>query len=130
MAKTFELSIMTPRNNFFQGEVTQLNIEIANGRIGFLADHIPLVSSIKTSKFSIIENGYIKEGVIMGGIIYMDGKEASVITSRVKWLEDIDLEHVNKRIDVHTESLNKPNISKSEKEILKQKIIYYESQKV
>ncbi len=128
MERNFKLSIMTPKKNFFEGEVTQLNLNIANGRIGFLAEHLPTVSYIKTSRFSIIENGVIKEGVIIGGVVYMNGKDASIITSRVKWLSDVDREHATERLKIHEENLKNPNINSAEKEILNQKILYYQKQ--
>ncbi len=129
MEKEFNLSIMTPKKNFFYGNITQINLEIANGRIGILSNHIPIISSIKTSLFSIIEKGVLKEGVIIGGIIHMDGEKALIITPKVKWLNDVNLKDAKKRLQYYEELLNKSKkISNSERKIIKNKIIYYKKQ--
>ncbi len=131
MEKEFKLSIMTPQKNFFYGKISQMNLEIANGRIGILSNHIPIISSIKTSLFSIIEKGILKEGVIIGGIIYMNGESALVITSKVKWLNDVNVKDAKKRLSYYQKLLNNSNskkISNSERKMIESKIIYYTKQ--
>jgi len=81
--KNFKLEILTPKSNFFKGEVKMLNIKVAKGYVGLLVDHTPFTSFVVPSKFTIEQNGQKKEGFISGGLIYMNRKECSVIANDV-----------------------------------------------
>ncbi len=128
MAHEFNLEILTPTKTFFQGKVTLLNLEIIEGRIGIMAKRQPLVSAIKTSQFSIIENERLIEGVIIGGILYMDGKETTIVTSRVKWYEDVNVSFSKKRLAYHQNILKTTKLKPAEKADLEKKIKYYKLQ--
>ncbi|NOQ50428.1 MAG: hypothetical protein GQ557_02020 [Mycoplasmataceae bacterium] len=128
MNKEFNLEILTPQVSFYIGKITLLNLEISEGRIGIMADHIPLVSVIKTSTFSIVEKATIKRGVIIGGILYMSGKEATVVAPRVKWIGDIDTVFIKKRLEQHQKSLENEDLKPLQKEALIKKITYYQVQ--
>ncbi|CRX37265.1 / atpC / Na(+)-translocating ATPase subunit epsilon /:134191 Forward [Candidatus Hepatoplasma crinochetorum] len=127
MANTFKLSILTPRENFFVGEVQLLDIEAFDGYIGILKDHIPFVSSIKTNYFWILdEKGDKKKGVILDGILSVLQSEVTVITSRVNWLIDKELKVINAKIKEKTDLLKNDKLTDFERKELEKKLLFYQ----
>lgn len=127
MANTFKLSILTPRENFFIGEVQLLDIEAFDGYIGILKDHIPFVSSIKTNYFWILdEKGDKKKGVILDGILSVLQTEVTVITSRVNWLIDKELKVINAKIKEKTDLLKNDKLTDFERKELEKKLLFYQ----
>lgn len=127
MANTFKLSILTPRENFFVGEVQLLDIEAFDGYIGILKDHIPFVSSIKTNYFWILdEKGDKKKGVILDGILSVLQTEVTVITSRVNWLIDKELKVINAKIREKTDLLKNDKLTDFERKELEKKLLFYQ----
>ncbi len=98
--KTFKLSISTPIGKNFESEnVKQINANILEGRIGVMANHSPLVSSLKISDFSIIlENGEELIGVVDGGIFNVTANEVTILTTRFDFDNEIDESEVNNEI--------------------------------
>lgn len=43
MAKLFNLKILTPERQFFDGPVESVTVTTTDGRFSFLADHVPIV---------------------------------------------------------------------------------------
>jgi F-type H+-transporting ATPase subunit epsilon len=90
MAK-FTLSVITPNGTFFEGDVDRLNIKTANGYLGVLANHIPLVGTIEISKMEIIDGSNRTESVISGGLLYVEKEKTVVITDAIEAVKDIDV---------------------------------------
>lgn len=127
MANTFKLSILTPRETFFIGEVELLDIEVFNGYIGILKDHIPFVSSIKTNYFWIIDQKQQKKkGVILDGILNVSKNEVIVITSRVNWLKDKETKVINAKIKEKKDLLNNKKLTDFERKELEKKLLFYQ----
>lgn len=53
MAKKFNLRILSPQKNIFEGKVVSLVAPAALGYLGVLADHAPLVANLKEGKIII-----------------------------------------------------------------------------
>ena len=47
MANHIKLTILTPEKEFYSGEILSLNTEGEEGRFGILANHVPMVSTLK-----------------------------------------------------------------------------------
>ncbi len=126
MKNSFKLSMLTPKKTFFQGEAVLVNLNIANGRIGMMYDMSPLTSYIKISDFSFVtSNNHKVEGVIQGGVVYMDGKECTIVSPRIKFKDDLDKKYANERLAFWKESLVK-NEKEDQKDIINEKIAFYE----
>jgi F-type H+-transporting ATPase subunit epsilon len=55
MAKSFNLSIITPDKIAYEGKAVSLVVPAALGYLGVLADHRPLVSNIVNGKITLTE---------------------------------------------------------------------------
>lgn len=99
MAKTTLLSISTPTGKVFKDDVAQVNVDISEGRIGVLAKHSPLVSSLKTSTFNIrYEDGRVLHGVVAGGIFNVTGTEVTILTTDFLFSDEVDITRCEKDI--------------------------------
>ncbi len=124
--KTTLLSIATPTGKRFQKNVVQINAEIAEGRIGVLAKHVPLVSSLKTSLFSIrYEDGKIEHGVVAGGIFNVTGAEVTILTIDYVFESEIDVSRAKKEIEKIKKELSN-NIKDAQKKALNERLKYEE----
>ncbi len=98
--KTFKLSMSTPiGKNFEIDNVKQINANILEGRIGVMANHSPLVSSLKISDFSIeLENGQTLIGVVDGGVFSVTAEGVTILTTRFDFSNEIDKSKVENEI--------------------------------
>ncbi len=128
MSKKFKLSIQTPKGIFYHGEIEMLTIKLTDGFMGLMADHVSIISSIKTCAFKIYLNAHtVQEGVISGGLLEMKNNEATVLTVRVNWENSINLLSSKKILsELKQQQEKNTKISRTEEKILNSKIIYYE----
>lgn len=52
MAKVFNLSIISPQNLIYSGEISSLIVPAQLGYLGVLADHAPLIANLTPGKIS------------------------------------------------------------------------------
>jgi F-type H+-transporting ATPase subunit epsilon len=53
MAKLFNLKILTPEKQFFEGDVESLAVTTSDGRFEFLAGHVPIIMLIVVGTLTI-----------------------------------------------------------------------------
>ena len=53
MERTFDINIMTGQAVVYSGKISSLIVPSANGYLGVLADHAPLVSALKAGKITL-----------------------------------------------------------------------------
>ena len=128
MSKKFNLSIVTPKSLFLNEEIEILNLNVLEGRIGLLIDHVPFISQIKISDFSFEKNGEKIIGYLMGGIIYMDGKKATIITRKAILKNEIDKNVSKNKINSLEQQLKDSNLTKEKIELLNKKLLFYQKQ--
>ncbi|BDU67395.1 MAG: ATP synthase epsilon chain [Candidatus Tyloplasma litorale] len=125
--KTFKLTISTPIGKNFEVEnVTMLNARVLEGQIGILANHAPLISSLKISEFQIImEDGLEKIGVVHGGIFSVKNNEVSILTTEYHFDDEIDIEKTQKELEEIEEQFQ-DDVKPSEQTSLNNRHIYAE----
>jgi F-type H+-transporting ATPase subunit epsilon len=70
MAKSFKLIIVTPEKKIYDGEVTSIIAPGDLGYLGVLADHAPLITSLKQGNLEITDpSGEKNTMVITGGFM-------------------------------------------------------------
>ena len=124
MAKEIKVTISTPNGKVFNDDVVQVNAEISEGRIGILAKHSPLVSSLKVSLFNLkYDNGTMKQGVINGGIFNVTGEEVTILTTDFLFHEEIDAQRASEDIK-QIKYLMDGNLKPMEKQGLEERLKY------
>jgi len=54
---TFEVEVLTPEGEVFNGEVSQVSTRTAGGEIGILANHAPLLAALRPAELRLYEGG-------------------------------------------------------------------------
>ncbi|MFN5182831.1 MAG: ATP synthase F1 subunit epsilon [Bacteroidota bacterium] len=64
------LEIIKPDKKLFEGEAKSVVVPDANGRLGILKRHAPLISSLKKGKIKVTDNsGKVQYFEINGGVV-------------------------------------------------------------
>ncbi len=98
--KTFKLSISTPIGKNYEVEnAVSINAFLLEGRIGVLAHHSPIISSLRVSTFNIkLDDGSEVIGVIDGGVFSVMDNHVNILTTRFDFREEINAEQTNAEI--------------------------------
>ena len=87
----FNLKVITPNGMFYDGEVEMLNVKIAEGYVGILKDHVPLVSTVQISRMEIKTTEGRRVVAISSGVIHVAKNGTKIITNAAEYKEDIDI---------------------------------------
>ena len=87
MAK-FACDIVTPEAKFYSGEVHYAAVPGSEGEMGFLAGHVPLVSTLADGNVRIqeTENGPMKQFAIQGGYVQVSGTKVIILADKAEAL--------------------------------------------
>lgn len=87
----FQLSVVTPDGPVVNGEYELVVAQAESGRIGILANHIPIVAPLTIGSISI-KNGDKKEWLaVTSGFIEVRKNKVSVLAQSAELAESIDL---------------------------------------
>lgn len=92
MAELFNLRIVSPDREFYNGEVEMVEMVTTEGEIGVLKGHIPLTAVAAPGKLRIHESEEVKEAVLIDGIIRILQDNITILAQDCKWPEEIDIE--------------------------------------
>lgn len=91
MAEVFRLQIITPDENFYEGEASMVELTTTEGDIGIYKGHIPLTAIVSPGILSIHEAGQVREAALMSGFIQVMPEEITIMAEVVEWPEEIDV---------------------------------------
>ena len=110
MSSKIKLSILTPMEKFFDGEVSELNTSTMTGDIGILPNHSPFVGLLKPAVTKLkLEDGSEKSLFTSTGVLKVTKEEIQIIVDDAEWPEDIDVERAEKAKERAEERLHKSN---------------------
>ncbi len=98
-AKTFSLSVVTPEGAAFDGEAERLVVPGADGEIGVLARHAPLVAMLKAGEIRIRTDGAWQSFAAGPGYFKVQKDRAIVLVDDAVRAEDIDPAEARREID-------------------------------
>ena len=91
MADTFELEIATPEKLVIREQVTEAQIPAANGMIGVLPEHAPLISELGIGELTYQLGGAKKSLVVSNGWVEVFKNHVRVLADRAEQASDIDV---------------------------------------
>ena len=83
MAAQFQLSILTPEKTVFEGNVEYVEVPGAEGYLGVLAHHAPLVTGIHAGRMTVRVSGKDEHYDVAGGFFEVSGNRATVLADEV-----------------------------------------------
>lgn len=91
MAKTFQLSVLTPEHEFFSGQVEMLNVCAPDGQLCILAEHAPIVGSVVEGEMTIRDaEGTTRWAAASDGFFTVTQDAVVLMLQSAEWPEDID----------------------------------------
>lgn len=129
--KTFKLSISTPSGHSFESEdITIINCHLLEGRIGVMAGHTPLISSLKVSSFSIEDkDGKKIRGAIRGGMFEVKDNEVLVLTTNYCFEHETTPSNIDNEIKNVEYQLRGDELTPNERKILENRLKYEQLKK-
>ncbi len=91
MAETFELEVATPERQLVRQQVSEAEIPLANGYIGVLPGHAPLLGEVGTGDLSYVAEGRRRHMAADGGWVEIQGDHVRVLVDRAERADEIDV---------------------------------------
>src|SRR5215210_2863226 len=97
--KTFELSLVTPEGPAYEGEAEMLIVPGADGEIGVLARHAPLVAMLKAGEIRVKADGSWESFAAGPGYFKVQQDRAIVLVDDAVRAEEIDVEEARRQAE-------------------------------
>ena len=89
---TLHLEFVSPESVLFSGEVDQVDLPGAEGDLGVLPGHAPMVTLLRPGIVTIMREGRREPVVVVGGFAEMGPGGLTVLADRAGAREDFDLQ--------------------------------------
>lgn len=111
MAATFELEVATPEKLVVREQVTEAQIPAANGFIGVLPGHAPLLSELGIGELSYMVGNEKHTMAIAGGVLEVLPELVRVLTTSAERASEIDVNRAKEAMRRANERLASPKES-------------------
>lgn len=111
MAETFELEVATPERLLVREHVTEVQIPAANGYVGILPGHSPLLSELGTGDLSYVSEGRRRHLAVSGGWLEVLGGQVRVLADIGEKADEIDLKRAEESLARARDRLTHPPAS-------------------
>jgi F-type H+-transporting ATPase subunit epsilon len=109
MAQPFPLRIITPKRMVFQGSITLLTVMTTAGQVGILANHIPLLSIVKTGALHLVQEGKTIYYATSGGVLSVRRDETILLLDAIERADEIDVNRAKEALKRAEERLAERN---------------------
>lgn len=99
MAATFVLEIATPEKLVLRQAVSEAQIPAANGYLGVLPEHSPLLSELGIGELSYSADGVTKKMCVAGGWVEVLPDYVRVLADRAENADEIDVARAQKALE-------------------------------
>jgi F-type H+-transporting ATPase subunit epsilon len=88
----FHAELVSPERKVFSGDVTEVVIPSANGDMGILANHAPIVAVLRPGMLTIKGGASPKSVYVRGGFAEVNAQGLSILAERVVPAEELTSE--------------------------------------
>lgn len=123
--ETYNLRIMTPEREFFNGEVISLTVRSIDGELCILAHHLPMIAALEVGEIALRiadpETGEetVRRAFASGGFVEVLTDRVMCFTQACEWPEEIDVRRAEES-----------RIRAEERLRQKQSVVEYKSSKI
>ncbi len=89
MAK-FHFELVSPQKLLFSGDVDQVDVPGAEGDFGVLAEHAPMVTTLRPGILTVHGAGGVQKIVVLGGFAEVSADGLTVLADAAEAAEDVD----------------------------------------
>ena len=93
------LDIVTPEKKAFSDEIDSVVVQGAEGEMGILKSHAPIVTTLQPGELRYMKNGEETSLAIGTGIVEVSNDRVSVLTDMALGVSEIDEDAVEKAIE-------------------------------
>jgi F-type H+-transporting ATPase subunit epsilon len=108
MAETFELEVATPEKLLVREHVAEAQIPAANGYVGILPGHSPLLAELGTGDLTYVSEGRRRHLAVGGGWIEVVGDRVRVVADIGEKADEIDLKRAEEALSRARDRLTHP----------------------
>lgn len=90
MAEGMKLKVITPEEEFYEGDVTMVELTTTEGNIGIYPQHIPLTAVVAPGVLKIHEENELREASLHSGFITIMPDVVTIMAEAVEWPDEID----------------------------------------
>lgn len=90
MADVMKLEVITPDRQFYEGEVTMVELTTINGNIGIYPKHIPMTTVVAPGILKVHEAEQLREAALHAGFITVMPDKVTILAEIVEWPDEID----------------------------------------
>ncbi len=106
MARTFQLSLLTPERCFLEKSVVSLVAPGGDGYLGILANHAPLITALAPGRLEVRDSEESESKyAVSGGFLEVSDNRATVLADAVEALDEIDVARAERARDRAQERL-------------------------
>lgn len=95
---TFHFDLVSPEKLVFSGEVEQVDVPGAEGDFGVLANHAPMVTTLRPGILTVKSSGGEQKIVVLGGFAEVSADGLTVLADTADTVADIDRTMIATRI--------------------------------
>jgi len=108
LAQTFELEVATPDRLLVREQVSEAQIPAANGYLGILPGHSPLLSLLGPGELSYTVGDRTKSLAVAGGFVEVLPGQVRVLADNAEAAESIDVARAEAALQRAEQRLKKP----------------------
>ena len=86
----FKLEVLTPRREFYSGDVEAVTIVLEDGEMTLLKDHEPMLAALEIGEMRIKTADGWKNAFASQGFVEVRPDETLIFVQTCEWPEDID----------------------------------------
>lgn len=96
---TFEVSLVCPEALVFAGDADQVDLPGAEGDLGVLAGHAPIVTALRPGVLRVMAHGRDKKFVILGGVAEFSASSLNVLADSASPIDQFDVAELKAKIE-------------------------------
>jgi F-type H+-transporting ATPase subunit epsilon len=109
MADTILLQVVSPERMLVEEHATEIQIPAAEGYIGVLPGHAPLMSALKPGVLTYLAEGREKVLAVYGGFVEVLPDQVRVLADAAEHKEEINVDDAREKLRKATEAVQGEN---------------------
>ena len=94
----FEVHVLTPDGDVYEGEVEQVTARTGIGEVGILANHVPMLARLVPAELRLLVEGETKHWAVGEGWLEVFANEARVLISEAIPPDELDVSALRDRL--------------------------------
>ena len=96
---TFNVALVCPEALLYVGEADQVDLPGAEGDLGVLAGHAPIVTALRPGIVRVIMNGADEKFVVLGGVAEFSQSNLNILADTASPIGEFDVADLKARIE-------------------------------